>query len=65
MRQLTDTKRRLLQSAGEIMLGYVAQGQSLVYLADIYDTSARSIANVLREQGVVLRDPGRPKTKDK
>ncbi len=65
MRSLTETKRRLLQSATEIKLGYVAQGQSLRYLAEIYDTSQRMISNVLREQGVTLRSPGRPKTKEK
>ncbi len=64
MRKLTDTKRRLLQSATEIKLGYVAQGQSLRYLAEIYDTSAGSIRVLLIELGVPLRSPGRPKTKE-
>ena len=65
MRQLTDTKRRLLQSATEIKLGYVALGQSLRHLADVYDTSAGSIRALLIELGVELRSPGRPKTKEK
>ncbi len=65
MRKLTDTKRRLLQSAKEIELGYVAQGQSLRYLAVIYGTSAGSIRGLLIENGVALRDPGRPKTKER
>jgi hypothetical protein len=65
MRRLTDTKRRLLQSATEIKLGYVAQSQSLRYLAEIYDTSAGSIRALLIELGVELRGPGRPKTKER
>lgn len=64
MNRVTDTKRRLIQSATEIKLGYVAQGQSLRYLAEIYDTSAGSIRALLIEQGVELRNPGRPKTKE-
>jgi hypothetical protein len=65
MRKLTDTKRRLLQSATEIKLGYLANGQSLRYLAEIYDTSAGSIRALLIELGVELKSPGRPKTKEK
>jgi hypothetical protein len=65
MRKLTDTKRRLLQSATEIKLGYVAQGQSLRYLAEVYDTSVTSIKALLIELGVELRSPGRPKTKER
>jgi len=63
MRQLTNTKRRLLQSATEIKLGYVTLGQSLKHLAGVYNTSPGSIKAILLEQGVELRGPGRPKTK--
>ena len=65
MRRLTDAKRRLLQSATEIKLGYVALGQSLRHLAEVYNTSAGSIRALLIENGVELRSPGRPKMKEK
>lgn len=58
--KLTATKRRLIQSLEQIKLGY-AQGQSLRYLADIYETSAGSIRTLLIEEGVELRGRGRQK----
>ena len=60
---VTEKKLRLLQSAKEIRLGYEAQGQSLRYLAEIYDTSQGSIRLLLLELGVKLRGPGRQRTK--
>ncbi len=65
MKRITDTKRRLLQSATEIKLGYVAQGQSLRHLALVYNTSAGSIRSLLIELGVELKNPGRPKIKER
>lgn len=58
--KLTATKRRLIQSLEQIKLGYT-QGQSLRYLADIYETSAGSIRTLLIEEGVELRGRGRQK----
>jgi hypothetical protein len=43
----------------------MAQGQSLRYLAEIYNTSAGSIRALLIELGVELKSPGRPKTKER
>lgn len=58
--KLTTTKQRLLQDAEFIVGGY-SQGQSLRYLAEIYDTSAGSIRTLLIETGVELRPRGRQK----
>ena len=57
--RLTATKQRLLQDAEYIVQGYLDQGKSLRYLADIYDTSAGSIRTLLIEEGIELRGRGR------
>jgi hypothetical protein len=62
--KLTDTKRRLLQDAEYIIRGY-GQGQSLRYLAEVYNTSAGSIRTLLIEEGVVLRGRGRQRKENK
>ncbi len=58
--KLTATKQRLLQDAEYVVEGYI-QGQSLRYLAEIYDTSAGSIRTLLIEYGITLRPRGRQK----
>jgi hypothetical protein len=62
--KLTATKRRLLQDAEYIKAGY-AQGQSLRYLAEVYNTSAGSIRALLIEEGVELRARGRQRKENK
>lgn len=57
--RLTATKQRLLQDVEFIVQGYLDQGQSLRYLAEIYDTSAGSIRTLLIEEGIELRGRGR------
>ena len=61
--RLTATKQRLLQDAEYIVGGY-AQGQSLRYLAEIYETSAGSIRTLLIEEGIELRPRGRQRKED-
>jgi len=58
--KLTVEKRKLLQSKEQIILGY-SQGQSLRYLANIYESSTGSIRTLLIEEGVSLRPRGRQK----
>ncbi len=61
--RITPTKQRLLQDAEYIIGGY-AQGQSLRYLAEIYNTSSGSIRTLLIETGVELRPRGRQRKED-
>ena len=58
--KLTVEKRKLLQSKEQIILGY-SQGQSLRYLADVYESSTGSVRTLLIEEGVALRPRGRQK----
>lgn len=63
MRKLGVKKTYLISMATNIVEGYNA-GQTLRWLATMYNTSTGSIRTLLLEEGVTMRKPGRP-TKEK
>lgn len=59
MRKMGDKQKYLYSMAENIVDGYNS-GQTLRWLASMYNTSTGSIRTLLIHEGVTLRKPGRP-----